>query len=121
MHPVNAKTKISNAKLSYQVVGSGETVIRQLPEAGNQVLAGGVVILYTEETEDKSVTVPQFVGLTATEVNSVAAKAGINVEFSGNMSMVGLKAYMQSIDAGQTVNAGTIVTVYFRDETAVDG
>ncbi len=117
----DAKTKISNAKLSYQVVGSGETVIRQLPEAGNQVLAGGVVILYTEETEDKSVTVPQFVGLTATEVNSVAAKAGINVEFSGNMSMVGLKAYMQSIDAGQTVNAGTIVTVYFRDETAVDG
>ncbi len=116
-----AKQKISNAKLQYQVVGSGDTVIRQLPEAGNQVLRGGVVILYTEETGDKTVTVPNMIGLTATEANRAAAIAGINIEFSGNTSSSGLKSYNQSIEAGQTVNAGTIVTVYFRDETAVDG
>ena len=116
-----AKQKISNAKLQYQVVGSGETVIRQLPEAGNQVLTGGVVILYTDDTGDKTVTVPNLVGLTATEVNRVAATVGINIEFSGNTSSSGLKAYNQSIEAGQTVNAGTIVTVYFRDESTVDG
>ena len=116
-----AKRKISNAKLQYQVVGSGDTVIRQLPEAGNQVMTGGVVILYTEDSGDKTVTVPNLVGLTATEANKAAATAGINIEFSGNTSSSGLKSYNQSIEAGQTVNAGTIVTVYFRDDTAVDG
>lgn len=117
----DAKTKISGGKLQYQVVGSGETVLRQLPEAGNQVLSGGVVILYTEESSEKSVTVPDMVGLTATEVNKTAASAGINIEFSGNTTSSGLKAYRQSIDAGQSVDAGTIVTVYFRDDTTVDG
>ena len=116
-----AKGKLTTAKLEYQVVGSGETVVRQLPESGNQVTTGGVVILYTEETEEKSVSVPNFVGLTATEANKAAAAVGINIEFSGNTSSAGLRAYRQSIDAGQSVGAGTIVTVYFRDETAVDG
>lgn len=117
----DAKVKINNSNLQYQVVGKGETVIRQLPESGNQVMRGGTVILYTEETEDKTVTVPQFVGLTVTEVNKEAGKSGVNIEFSGNISTSGLKAYRQSIEAGQSVDAGTIVTVYFRDETTVDG
>jgi stage V sporulation protein D (sporulation-specific penicillin-binding protein) len=116
-----AKQKISNSKLQYQVVGSGNTVVRQLPEGGNQVLTGGVVILYTEDTGDKTVTVPNFVGLTANEANRAAAKAGLNIEFSGNTTSSGLKSYKQSVEAGQSVNAGTIVTVYFRDETTVDG
>ncbi len=117
----DAQSKIINSKLQYQVVGSGETVVRQLPEGGNQVLTGGVVILYTEDTGDKTVTVPNMIGLTATEANRAAAAAGINIEFSGNTTSSGLKSYNQSIEAGQTVNAGEIVTVYFRDETTVDG
>ncbi len=116
-----AKTKISGGKLQYQVVGSGDTVLRQLPESGNQVTSGGVVILYTEDTGEKTATVPNLVGLTATEANKAAASAGINIEFSGNTTSSGLKAYRQSIEAGQSVDAGTIVTVYFRDETTVDG
>ncbi len=121
MTVADAKSKLDTSKLDYQVVGNGENVIRQLPEAGNQVMSGGVVILYTEEAEDKTVTVPNLVGLTATEVNTASAKSGINIEFSGNTSSAGLKAYRQSIPAGEQVKAGTIVTVYFRDETSVDG
>ncbi len=117
----DAKSKINASKLEYQIVGNGENIIRQLPEAGNQVMSGGVVILYTEESEDKTVTVPNLVGLTATEVNTASAKSGINIEFSGNTSSAGLKSYRQSIPAGEQVKAGTIVTVYFRDETSVDG
>lgn len=118
----DAKTKINNSKLQYQVVGNGETVIRQLPEAGNQVPNGGIVILYTDSAaDDKTVTVPNFVGMTANEANKEAAKAGVNIEFSGNTSSAGLKAYKQSAEAGTAVEAGTIITVYFRDETAVDG
>lgn len=116
----NAKAKLSSAKLQYQIQGNGEKIIRQLPEAGNRILSGGVVILYTEDTGDKTVTVPNLVGLTANEVNKASVNSGINVEFSGNTTSGGLKSYRQSIDPGTTVNAGTIVTVYFRDESAVD-
>lgn len=116
-----AKGKITAAKLEYQIVGNGEKVVKQLPAAGNEVLRGGIVILYTEEGDSKTVTVPNLLNLTATAVNTVASKAGINVEFSGNISTSGLTSYRQSIPAGETVAAGTVVTVYFRDDTAVDG
>lgn len=116
-----AKSKLSAAKLQYQIQGSGKKILRQLPEAGNQILNGGVVILYTEDTDDKTVKVPDLLGLTANEVNRIAASSGINIEFSGNTTSSGLRSYKQSIKAGETVNAGTIVTVYFRDNSAVDG
>ena len=117
----DAKTKLGNSNLKFQVVGEGKQVVRQLPEAGNQILSGGVVILYTGETEDETVAVPNLTGLTATEANTVAASTGINIEFSGLSTASGLKSYKQSIEAGTKVSAGTIVTVYFRDESAVDG
>lgn len=116
----DAKGKLTTAKLQYKIVGSGEKVIRQLPEAGNKVISGGVVILYTEQSENTTVTVPDFRGLTATEANTAAANAGVNIEFSGNTATGGLKAYNQSIAPGTSVEAGSIITVYFRDETTVD-
>ena len=116
-----AQSKIKNKKLEYKVIGSGEKVIRQLPEAGNKVVNGGTVILYTEKDAIKTAIVPDFNGLTATEANKAAAAAGVNIEFSGNITTSGLKAYSQSIKKGKEVDAGTVVTVYFRDESTVDG
>lgn len=115
-----AKTKINSSKLSYKVIGNGETVVKQLPEAGNSVYNGGMVILYTEESESQTATVPNLIGLTAAEVNSAAAAAGINVEFSGSISSNTVLSYDQDIAAGETVSLGQIVTVYFRDEASAD-
>ncbi len=116
-----AKGKITAKKLEYKVIGSGEKVVRQLPEGGSKVVNGGTVIIYTEKDAEKKVTVPDFSGLTATEANKAAAAAGVNIEFSGNITTGGLKAYSQSIKKGKEVDAGTVVTVYFRDESTVDG
>lgn len=116
-----AKGKITAKKLEYKVIGSGEKVLRQLPEGGSKVVNGGTVIIYTEKDAEKKVTVPDFSGLTATEANKAAAAAGVNIEFSGNITTGGLKAYSQSIKKGKEVDAGTVVTVYFRDESTVDG
>ena len=112
-----AKGKITTSKLTYRVVGAGTAVKRQLPEAGSRVYNGGTVILYTDGTENENATVPNLVGLTATEANTAAVSAGLNIEFSGNTTSSGLKAYKQSIAPGETVPAGTIVTVYFLDDT----
>ena len=118
----DAKGKITTQKLEYKVVGNGEKVVRQLPAAGSKVISGGVVILYTEDgAEVTKATVPNFKGLSATEVNAAAARAGVNVEFSGNTTTGGLKAYRQSVEAGKEVDAGTVVTVYFSDDNVVDG
>ena len=116
-----AKAKVTAAKLEYKTVGSGETIVRQLPAAGSKVISGGIVILYTDAEAVQKASVPNMVGLTAGEVNKVAAAAGINVEFSGNTNTGGLKSYRQSIDPGTEVDAGTIVTVSFRDDSAIDG
>ncbi len=118
----DAKGKITTQKLEYKVVGNGENVVRQLPAAGSKVISGGVVILYTEDgAEVTKATVPNFKGLSATDVNAAAARAGVNVEFSGNTSTGGLKAYKQSVEAGKEVDAGTVITVYFSDDNVVDG
>lgn len=117
----DAKGKLTTANLQYSVVGGGEKVLRQLPESGSKIMKGGKVILYTEENADNKVTVPNLTGMTATEVNTAAASAGINIEFSGNNSSGGLKSYKQSVAAGSKVDAGTVVTVYFRDDSAIDG
>ena len=118
----DAKGKITTQKLEYKVVGNGEKVVRQLPAAGSKIISGGVVILYTEDGADVTkATVPNFKGLSATEVNAAAARAGVNVEFSGNTSTGGLKAYKQSVEAGKEVDAGTVITVYFSDDNVVDG
>lgn len=115
-----AKTRINSSRLAYKVIGNGDTVLKQLPEAGYSVYNGGTVILYTEESEIQTTTVPDLTGLTASQVNTVAANAGVNVEFSGSVTSSTTLSYSQDINAGETVSLGQIVTVYFRDEASAD-
>ena len=116
----SAKTRINGLKLTYKVIGSGEKVLKQLPEAGNSVYNGGMVILYTEESESQTTTVPNLVGFTVSEVNKIAAEAGINVEFLGNVTSSTVLSYSQNIAVGETVPLGQVVTVHFRDEASAD-
>ena len=119
-----AKTKISGAGLVARVIGSGDTVLKQIPTSSQSLSKGSTVIVYTENTEEtaKRVLVPNFTNMTAAEVNNRAANAGLNVELSGNLSNSSetTRAYKQSIEAGTEVEQGTIVTVYFRDSGYAD-
>lgn len=115
-----AKTKINNSKLTYKVIGNGSKVVRQLPEAGSTVYNGGRIILYTDESDVEMVSVPNLIGFTASEVNSIAASSGINVEFSGSITNGTVLSYDQNIKAGEMVPLGQIVTVYFREESSAD-
>ncbi len=116
----SAKGKLATSNLNYKVIGTGETVLSQLPEEGSALYNGGTVILYTDGGEQQTTIVPKLIGMTAAEANSAVASAGINISLSGNLSASGLRAYAQSIPAGQEVPVGTIVTVSFRDESGVD-
>ena len=118
-----AQAAITNVGLSARVVGSGTTVIKQVPEAGQSMPRGGMVVLYTDDSvTDKTVTVPNFSGMSVTAANAAAANVGINLRLSG----VGLDsgqavANKQSVEAGTKVPLGTTVTVSFLYKDSADG
>ena len=120
MDIAKARDTFSQLKLSYKIVGNGATVTKQLPEADTSINSGGTVILYTDNSGDDTVTVPILTGLTASEVNTAAVNAGINVVFSGNAGRTDIKSSQQSIAAGTAVPRGTVVTVGFFDSGSAD-
>ena len=106
---------------TYKVIGNGDKVLSQLPGAYQTIPQGGVVVLYTDggPVETKT-TVPDFTNLTITQVNQRAAASGLNVKISGNTLVNSeLASYSQSIEAGESVDYGTTVTVYFKSNTGV--
>ncbi len=118
-----AQTKIANAGLKVQLVGKGATVVRQVPEAGQAIPAGGTVLLYTEEDVETTVQVPNFVGKSVTEVNQLAASVGLNIKveglIAGNEASVISKN--QSVPANTVVSKGTVITVNFIYSDTRDG
>ena len=109
-----AATTLGNAGLTYKTVGEGNTVVRQIPESGSTIPKNGTVWLYTDDSEPETTTVPDFMGKTVSQVNQLAEKAGINVVLSGISTGGGTASVSkQSVEAGQEIAKGTVVTVEF--------
>lgn len=117
-----AKIAAAEEGLTTRIVGSGSSVVSQVPAYGETIPESGVVVIYTDETsKTEEVEVPDFSGYTASEVNRIAVNSGLNVVFSGPTDSAGVKAYSQDIPEGTTVEAGSRITVYFRsDDIAID-
>ena len=82
-----------------------------------------MVIIYTEsDSETIKTTVPDFKNMSLSQVNSAAASANINLEIAGNYSGgAGVSyVYKQNIAANTEVEAGTVVTVYFRENSTAE-
>lgn len=117
-----AKSEVAAKGLSYKIVGSGQKVIRQLPESGSTVFNQGSVILYTEASAEKLKTkVPALTGMSLSQVNNLAAQYGLNISFKGNVnSNKAVVSYQQSIATETEVERGTLVEVYFRSNETGD-
>lgn len=113
-----AKAEIEDAGLEYEVIGDGSSVIKQSPAASQIVSSGGVVVLYTTNSDKETVTVPDFTGMTVSEVNSTADEYNLNIIVSGN-SGSSTVAYKQSETADTEVEVGTVITVSFKSSEAV--
>ena len=117
----NARSIASGEGLTVKVVGSGNTVLSQVPSAGQTIPEHGVIVVYTqEESETQAVKVPDFKGMTASAVNQTAAAYGLNVTLSGPAASAGAVAYKQSIGKDTEVQAGTVITVYFQATANMD-
>lgn len=101
------------------IKGEGGTVLSQIPAAESRLPQGGTVVLYTDSAsaEEEVVEVPNFIGLTVDEVNSIAATYGLNISISGSSSSGEGISYAQDVMEGTKVKPGTVVAVSFRQES----
>ena len=113
----DAQAKIVKAEYNYKVIGSGLTVIKQVPKAGEALAKGGTVVLYTDDVTSGKTLVPEVVGMTASAANKTLTDAGLNITIVGTSPdhLDGALAVSQSVDANTTVDKGTIITVDFRN------
>lgn len=117
----DARNRVGEKNLTIKVIGEGDTVISQYPEAGRELPSDGIVVVYTQpDYKAETVTVPDFTGLTVSEANRIALNNGLNIRISGSSLNSGtVYAYKQSVEAGQSVHMGEIITVSFKTTVGV--
>lgn len=111
-----AKSKLTESDLNYEVIGTGDNVQAQVPSQGNSIPRKGRVILYLDpEYQEETVIVPDMVTgqLNLDAVNQLLTNRHLNVKASGASKRKDAVATSQSIPAGSVVEKGTIVEVYF--------
>ena len=95
-----------------RVIGSGNTVLDQVPKPGAKVTIGTQVILYLDrdarQEAQRKVMLPNFQGLSLRKVNQLLAEMGLKLEGEG----IGT-AVSQEPAPGAVVEHGTTVKVRF--------
>ncbi|MBQ3490309.1 MAG: PASTA domain-containing protein [Clostridia bacterium] len=114
--------RLSEAGLSCEVVGTGNSIINQIPPAKSTISKdNGRVILYTSETaEEINATVPDVIGLTAAQANKALADAGFNIHLEGALNGSGAVVMSQSLPKGTIAAKGTVITVDIRHTNFTD-
>ncbi|MBQ9070394.1 MAG: PASTA domain-containing protein [Clostridia bacterium] len=106
-----AKKKLEELGISYEVIGKGDTVIKQTPSENDVfVYKNSKVILYTDLDTELYAIVPNTVGLSVEEANKLLINSGLNVKIA-NLSIKEGKATVvsQSIPEGSVVSKNSVV------------
>lgn len=101
--------------LKYNFIGSGDTVVSQVPKGGSTLPEGSTVAIYTEKDQQVEVVVPDVIGRTSTDANILLTNSGLNMKVSGASASAQGAATVgaQWPEAGTKVNRGSAVTVEF--------
>ena len=122
MTEAEAAAALSEEKFTYRTVGSGATVVDQVPAAGAMIPGKSEVVLYFgEEAPDEQVEVPDFSGMTLVYAQQYAESQGLYLLVTGtNQDRADVTATYQDIEAGTEVPLGTTITVEFTNHSAQD-
>ncbi len=101
--------------LKYNILGSGDKVVSQVPVGGATLPDGSTVAVYTEATEDDKVEVPDVRGYTASDANYILTNAGLNMKVAGAAATDQGAAVVstQTPTPGTKLQRGSPVTVEF--------
>ena len=113
-----AKKELAAEGFTVKVVGDSSldaTVTYQIPGDGRTLPKGGTVILYTnDEPVSYKTTVPNLIGKTAAECNTLLAECDLNIKVVGsNINFPDTVAVKQSHAEGEVVDKATVITVTF--------
>ena len=122
MTGAEAQKALKSLGLTAVVRGTGETVVSQLPAAGQSVPGNSQVLLYlSRETEAETVAVPDFSGMNRQEAADAAGKTGLYILVSGNAEISPqVTVVAQDIAPGTQVAVGTTIKLKFLDTQAAD-
>lgn len=117
----SAKATIEALGLKAEIIGDGETVIRQVPSSGSAMPKECTVVLYTEQDySPESVLVPDLTGKTLEYATEKLQKLGLNLKpLGGAARKAGAKCSGVMNYKEEYVEVGTIIEAYFivDDET----
>ena len=116
-----ARNAVSDKNFYVKVVGSGDSVVSQLPKPGVMLGEKSTVILYTEaQDKTNTVTVPDLSGMSVSDARYTLELRGLNFEIvgAGHGEVSGAYAVRQSVDAGESVMPATVIGVEFRQVTS---
>ena len=117
-----AQKALQKLGLTAVVRGEGQSVLGQLPAAGQSVPGDSQVILYLSQmTEPETVAVPDFSGMNRQQAAVSAGKAGLYILVSGNTEISPqVTVVAQDIAPGTMVTSGTTIKLKFLDTQATD-
>ena len=111
----NATKALKTQGVNFTVLGSGDTVIRQIPAANSDIMRDiSTIYLYTEDINDELVTVPALSGMSIKDANIIAVQSGLNIKIVGGISKncTSLTVTSQSLPYGAKVKKGTVIELY---------
>lgn len=113
MGTTEAQSNIRAKGLEFVTLGEGGTVIKQSPRSMTSMPKGSKVLLYTDVADlNKTVTMPNVVGMTAQQANIALTDVGLNIKLSGATNGTNT-ASRQSVEPGTEVEQGAVITVQF--------
>ena len=84
MNIKSASEKLKKAKIDYEIVGNGNTVLRQTPASGDVITTAlSKVILYTSNDNDELIEVPNMIGMTLVDAIKSATNLGFSIKLAG--------------------------------------
>ncbi len=113
-------------ELDYEIIGDGNVIRYQVPEAGTYVRREGAKIyLYTSKSleAENQVTAPNVVGMTAEAATKTLINRGFNVKIVGTeyyKNTLTATVHAQSIKVGTIMSRGSVITLYFSEDAEVD-
>lgn len=112
-----AKQTMSALGLEVNVVGDGDTVLRQSP-TGVSIERGGTIVLYTDNTTpEETVSVPNVEGLSKEYAKQLLQSYGLNMTAEGSAANDANAYAIANETAGRTVAVGTAISVSFAQYT----
>ncbi len=115
----SAKKTLEALQIDVEIVGEGNKVLKQIPQANEKMPRNGTIYLFTQEQEVKTAKVPNVVGMTLNEVDRVLTNAGFNFLATGGAAQYKNALSVSQTHLGERLEKGSVIEVEFmsNDET----